>query len=78
MSCAEFLLALKEEDDYAYVDGLNRLYEGWWVILRHSEEINATMKDGVNFEELTLTIVSAFMRTIFSEPLGNRVKVSVL
>ncbi|EJD74821.1 hypothetical protein LOAG_17920 [Loa loa] len=82
VQCAEHLTAVAmqkalEEDDHVYLESLQSLYDGWWVMLRNSDIIRNTSRYPVNFEESTLTIISAFMRAVLSEPYGCRVKVPV-
>uniref|UniRef100_A0A915PVU4 Exportin-4 n=1 Tax=Setaria digitata TaxID=48799 RepID=A0A915PVU4_9BILA len=80
VQCAEHLTPIAmqkalEEDDHVYIEGLQNLYDGWWVMLRNSDIIRNTSRYAVNFEDSTLTIISAFMRTVLSEPFGCRVKI---
>ncbi|VDM10431.1 unnamed protein product, partial [Wuchereria bancrofti] len=80
VQCTEHLTTIAmrkalEEDDHLYLESLQSLYDGWWVMLRNSDIIRNASRYPVNFDESTLTIISAFMRTVLSEPYGCRVKV---
>uniref|UniRef100_A0A0R3S5N0 Exportin-4 n=1 Tax=Elaeophora elaphi TaxID=1147741 RepID=A0A0R3S5N0_9BILA len=80
IQCVEHLTPIAmqkalEEDDHIYLEGLQSLYDGWWVMLRNCALIMETCRYPISFEESTVTIISAFMRTVLSEPYGFRVKV---
>ncbi|VDO33823.1 unnamed protein product [Onchocerca flexuosa] len=82
VQCAEHLTPIAmqkalEEDDCIYIESLRNLYNGWWVMLRNNDIIESTSCCPINFEDSTLTIISAFMRTVLSEPYGCRVKVPI-
>uniref|UniRef100_A0AAF5Q5W4 Exportin-4 n=2 Tax=Wuchereria bancrofti TaxID=6293 RepID=A0AAF5Q5W4_WUCBA len=82
VQCTEHLTTIAmrkalEEDDHLYLESLQSLYDGWWVMLRNSDIIRNASRYPVNFDESTLTIISAFMRTVLSEPYGCRVKVPI-
>ncbi|VDK77368.1 unnamed protein product [Onchocerca ochengi] len=82
VQCVEHLTPIAmqkalEEDDCIYIESLRNLYNGWWVMLRNNDIIESTSCCPVNFEDSTLKIISAFMRTVLSEPYGCRVKVPI-
>ncbi|VIO92909.1 Uncharacterized protein BM_BM7015 [Brugia malayi] len=82
VQCTEHLTSIAmqkalKEDDHLYLESLQSLYDGWWVMLRNSDIIRNASRYPVNFDESTLTIISAFMRTVLSEPYGCRVKVPI-
>ncbi|KAM3720138.1 Exportin-4 [Dirofilaria immitis] len=80
--CAEYLtpIAVRKalvEDDCVFIESLQNIYDGWWVILRNNDIIRNASRLPVNFEDSTLAIISAFTRTVLSEPYGCRVKVPI-
>ncbi|VBB33229.1 unnamed protein product [Acanthocheilonema viteae] len=82
VQCAEHLTPIAmqkalEEDDHVYLESLQNLYDGWWVILRNCGIIGDACHYPIDFDELTIKIISAFMRNILSEPHGCRIKVPI-
>ncbi|VDK73552.1 unnamed protein product [Litomosoides sigmodontis] len=82
VKCVEHLTPIAmqtalEEDDHVHHESLQSLYDGWWVLLRNWSIIRDNCRYTINMEDSTITIISAFMRAILSEPYGYRVMVPI-
>lgn len=60
------------EDERSYHESLVQIYDGWLVFLRGSERSSLCG----SLKEPTFAILSAFLRSLFSPPIGSRIQVT--
>ncbi|VBB29893.1 unnamed protein product [Acanthocheilonema viteae] len=61
---------------WAYISALQNLFKGWLIVLQNSEFIVEVMSYAIDFAQITILMISAFMQMIFSIPFGEREEVT--